>query len=138
MGVCGARSILFSPKKESARGCLPFPYTKKEDARGVLLSILMKKKLLYIYFISLLGFCVLIASNATAHYPILEDCFIVLFGILGTQAFFLKNFFAFFCRTRKLEAGLPDSEKYACFYGMSGYKKFYKYRGIACPLFGGG
>ena len=94
--MCGARSILFSPKKESARGCLPFPYTKKEDARGVLLSILMKKKLLYIYFISLLGFCVLIASNATAHYPILEDCFIVLFGILETQAFFLKNFFAFF------------------------------------------
>lgn len=65
-----------------------FPHKKKRTPRGVLLPILMKKKLLYIYFISLLGFCVLIASNTTAHYPILEDCFIVLFGILGTQAFF--------------------------------------------------
>lgn len=81
-------SVLFSPKKKEYADCLSFHSTKKEDARGVLLSILMKKKLLYIYFISLLGFCVLIASNATAHYPILEDCFIVLFGILETQAFF--------------------------------------------------
>ena len=76
-------------QKKGVRGVVSLsPPQKKEDTRGVLLPILMKKKLLYIYFISLLGFCVLIASNATAHYPILEDCFIVLFRILETQAFF--------------------------------------------------
>ena len=67
----------------------------------------MKKKLLYIYFISLLGFCVLIASNATAHYPILEDCFIVLFRILETQAFFEKIFSRFFADSESLRQGCP-------------------------------
>lgn len=86
--IARAKCSVFAKKRECA-GLSPFLlHKKKEDARGVLLPILMKKKLLYIYFISLLGFCVLIASNATAHYPILEDCFIVLFGILETQAFF--------------------------------------------------
>lgn len=98
----------------------------------------MKKKLLYIYFISLLGFCVLIASNATAHYPILEDCFIVLFRIIETQTFFFKIFSRFFYRFRKLAARLSDSEKYALIvksYGMDKKRRAKKRKNLLqCPV----
>ena len=68
----------------------------------------------------------LIASNATAHYPILEDCFIVLFRILEMQTFFFKIFSRFFYRFRKLAARLSDSEKYVLIvksYGMDKKKE---------------
>ena len=80
----------------------------------------------------------LIASNATAHYPILEDCFIVLFRIIETQTFFLKIFSRFFYRFRKLAARLSDSEKYALIvksYGMDKKRRAKKRKNLLqCPV----